>query len=608
MFTDGSRAFVLEGIHQGTIITLTSVDADAGTATADIDVFGRTMEQTVQLDDLLDLSGTAEQLRATILGTLEVAFRRGFTTHLAHWWAIMALEGAQPDEGLLDEFEAYDRDVRERADIQIADSLQQVRDQIGGMDASVLREWIDRHFAQLLNAWKIEADQARATFCEQRVDEPTLREATAQARAELGDDADEERVARIAQTMAVGEFIEAGLDLQERCEHLRIRNQTRGFAYDEVPVREVDLDTALLAEETPEPLTPEGLLGWSPTRDVTPPQPVPVSEALAVLDEASTSPVAALRALAEAATPRAIEALEARLADLRALDETEGWSNDRYYFEADIRVALLASDTESAWRDTLAHVVGQRSYAEGFETAGFVTASTLLEPFGDNPWGIDAECTLTSVLETVWGPLASRLPNFTKYLRQRCLAVAHVIQDGQSRLFYLMIRPRDHYLLERQEVPFAKPDDLDMARLHEWVGLADVYAVSGELPSHETHAPLGDDEFTIPLGLRELRCAHRQLTDGMRSIDRRFVALSAYCFHDIEVFQARNDGAVPRRFVTFSGDGVGNCDVFDLDQLDARQDPLVADWDHETREVSTRLPFWRLMDQRLCEMLHLRDW
>ncbi|GHO47633.1 SMI1/KNR4 family protein [Ktedonospora formicarum] len=105
--------------------------------------------------------------------------------------------------------------------------------------------------------------------------------------------------------------------------------------------------------------------------------------------------------------------------------------------------------------------------------------------------------------------------------------------------------------------------------------------------------------FRLPLALREVYAIHGGLDgagghniDPPHRIHRHLSWIDKKDTYLLDRFHARNLGLLPDQFVAFAPDSFGNTYVFNLDCLDERHDPQVADWDHETWEVSKGVPFW----------------
>ncbi len=81
---------------------------------------------------------------------------------------------------------------------------------------------------------------------------------------------------------------------------------------------------------------------------------------------------------------------------------------------------------------------------------------------------------------------------------------------------------------------------------------------------------------------------------------QQLVRLSEYAYFDEYDDQISYEC---ENYLVFSGDGVGNARCFDLTQPIGRGDYLTVDWDHETRELTHPMSFWRyLKDFSITEL------
>ncbi|MFB6372707.1 MAG: SMI1/KNR4 family protein, partial [Bradymonadaceae bacterium] len=233
----------------------------------------------------------------------------------------------------------------------------------------------------------------------------------------------------------------------------------------------------------------------------------------------------------------------------------------------------------------------------------FLDGNTI--PFADNPWDVAPSATISEALETVWEPIRDRLAGAVPWLFARTVAVALLEgEDGELRMTYLFLRERDRYVLEDRGLEGRVPTAVAPNELHRWVGVATLDTLVAAPPSSATETQLEDGRsFPLPLALRELHRRHGCIDSGISSIGDGLGSLQKFFADNPDPIRDVNDGAHPRRFVEFGSDGTGNAFVFDLDRLDSRGDPLVAFWDHESRRVGERHPFWVYVDRRLRTML-----
>ncbi len=238
----------------------------------------------------------------------------------------------------------------------------------------------------------------------------------------------------------------------------------------------------------------------------------------------------------------------------------------------------------------------QRLSFEHVNVEALVTRSGKLEQFGANPWQIPGRAGVGEALETVWGPLEERMVHAYDALHRRCLAVAELETDAGRRLAYLVVGPaKTHELTRpREHWPQSAPYD-EMA---ERLGDGFPACIVGAPPDDSVEIALGDGEerFSLPMSLRELRTRHESLRAPRMWLGESFATLGAVPSFDASLFREANDEAEPEQFVAFGADDNGNAQVFDRDELDRRHDPKVAGWNRQNGLVGQRHPFWPYFD------------
>ncbi len=372
------------------------------------------------------------------------------------------------------------------------------------------------------------------------------------------------------------------------------------YAYDLARAPSIELDARPPSSQLPAPVGVE--------TDAEPTRPEVVlsrDEAYARLESATeTSPVRALRTLVRDPDESTEQRLRKRLG---ALEKAAEGVRDRRDFRSDLKCAIVAfADTAEDWSERFRDKLP--SY-EDYEFKGVTTLKGPEMPMDELPWEVGSSAELDEILQTIWQPVRRRLGQFVPRFCPKTLAIAKLEgTDGDVVWGYLYMRPRSFPGSRSPEVDVPVPTAAEPDDLHRWVGVADVSVKLAGMPSDEVEGELEEGTtMALPRAFREFRSRHAWF--GLRSgIGRDLHTLAKWFEEDsgfIRELQARNDGAHPKRFVVFGTDMTGNCHVFDLDRLDSRDDPLVAFWDHESRRVDSREPFWTYVDDRLQSMTGL---
>ena len=230
-------------------------------------------------------------------------------------------------------------------------------------------------------------------------------------------------------------------------------------------------------------------------------------------------------------------------------------------------MCILSSPSPSAWQPpTLAEVacLGERALRWPCTVSGLFTDGAQATPFAANPWGLPAELTPAQALERLWGPLERRAPGFLALLRARAfgLALLRPLGADQPVLAYLLRGEGERVASLLIGLQPRDPGDLDVGA------------------------------FRLPCALRELYAVHAGLASEvaiLRPPHELHSLLPAYA-RTPERFERRNGGQHADQFRLFCDDGDG--EVFDLDRLDVRGDPIVRRWYRDTAEVRGNACFW----------------
>ncbi len=221
----------------------------------------------------------------------------------------------------------------------------------------------------------------------------------------------------------------------------------------------------------------------------------------------------------------------------------------------------------------------------------------------ENPWHIRTDEAVQTAIARVWAPVMRYSPRFVALLSEYTLGLALFTHKatGECYLGYLHLVPFASYELRKYGIERRVPSATSIAHLLAWLDQGHLCLLLGYPPRDPDYGGLAHlPHFRLPLALRELYAIHSGL-DGAggyvieppQRVQRLLGWISEEEKYLLDRFHARTLGLLPNQFVAFAPDGFGNTQVFDLDCLDERQDPQVADWDHETWEVSRREPFWQ---------------
>ena len=195
---------------------------------------------------------------------------------------------------------------------------------------------------------------------------------------------------------------------------------------------------------------------------------------------------------------------------------------------------------------------------------------------GTCPWQLDGLTAIASV-RRVLQPLRKRLPEFLAELEARVRWVIPTRQGNEWVLTYVC----DHNLYDGRayyEILFGGPPN-------------------GTPRLSDRATSLG---WLIPRSVSQFYAIH----DGLVSTSRGILATSGL----VDLGEIMDPIAAEQRFrpsgytfqdlLEFSPDGAGNCQAFHRRRRDD-SDPPTVDWDHETREISGEMDFWKFADEAL---------
>lgn len=394
----------------------------------------------------------------------------------------------------------------------------------------------------------------------------------------------------------------SGSELLERCErHMKRLAQPGGYAYDMVPFRAISAEAApgAPAISLSQPTLPQAAL------PLAEPLILPGREqALTLLKEGGEPFTAALASLASTADDVTVAALFEQYAALQA---REGFDDMRYLRINNLALALLATQREDVIEAVLKKKLDTKFWgeAEAYRLQGIMFKGSAQPLFWDeqNPWHISMNEAMQTAIARVWAPVMRYAPRFVALLSEYTLGLALFTHKatGACYLGYLHLVPLASYELSKYGVERRVPSDTSITHLLEWLDQGHLCLLLGypsRDPDHDRVAHL--PHFRLPLALRELYAIHSGLDGAVgyniespQQVQRLLGWIDEEDKYLLDRFHARTLGLLPDQFVAFASDISGNSSVFDLDCLDERQNPQVADWDHETWKVSRRESFWQ---------------
>jgi hypothetical protein len=195
------------------------------------------------------------------------------------------------------------------------------------------------------------------------------------------------------------------------------------------------------------------------------------------------------------------------------------------------------------------------------------------------------------------------VPRFAALLSEYTLGLVLIKHRETGEYFpgYLHLVPFQSYELQKYDIERCVPTNTSIDHLIEWLDQGHLCLLLGyplRDPDNDVLAHL--PQFRLPLALRELYAVHSGLKSAggydiepPQHLHRLLGWIDKENRYLLDRFHARNLSLLPHQFVEFAPDGFGNTFVLDLDCLDEQDNPQVADWDHETWEVSKREPFWQ---------------
>ncbi len=407
----------------------------------------------------------------------------------------------------------------------------------------------------------------------------------------------------------------SGIALQERCKAHMAHLDQAGYAYDTIPTRPISVSIEATSGSAPSqiPLVPVAPL--PPGR----PSLLEREQALAALQEEGELFRAALVSLASSTDEQTVATLLAKLANLKSL---EGFDPVRWKRQKQLELALLATQQEEAVLIVL-HELLQGVMSLPYRVQGVMLKGGISPLFWDeNPWQITANDTVESAITRIWAPVAHAAPCFVSLLTERIIGLALVKREVTDApcLAYLSVLPVPSYQLQKAGLARTMPEQTTLQTLLDWLDQGYLSLFVGDPPrtpnnDHTEQVPT----FRLPLALREFFAIHSRLSNGSNAAilrsDEMNTLLSGFLdgmtednqSYYLNRFHMRNPGLFPQQFVMVGHDGSGNISVFDRDLLDERLDPQVAQWDHETWEVTPRKPFWSWFDDYIPSCLNLLE-
>lgn len=518
---------------------------------------------------------------------------RGYWRRYNEWWQQQADRKLWPIAELPDLYRAG-QEIETQINTEIAIEIEKQG------------QLLNQAFSNLTSAQKVEKWQAEwYSWTEYRSYNNELTAEDKLLKAIFGEDTQEEETKEPENSTQTAEeqgqdygYRNSGPELLERCEKYmqRLAQTEKGYAYDRIPFRQFVSPPATSISTT--------TASQQETQRTEPFIPLERELALLYLKNEGEHFTAALASLASQADDPATDALLEKYTGLQA---REGFDEQRYHSINRLALALFATRRKDAIETVLQHEISLKSWGDTslYSIQGVMLKGETQALFWDekNPWQIKSDQGLQNAIAQIWSPVMPYAPRFVTLLMEYTvgLALFKHKETGSYALGYLHLVPLESYQYHKYNVKPNVPTDISIYHLVEWLDQGQLCLLLGHLPRNPDHDSLEHlQHFRLPLAMHELYAIHSGLDSaggytlvGPAQLHHLLNWIDETSAYLLNRFHARNLALSPDQFVAFAPDGFGNTYVFDLDCLDERHDPQIADWDHETWEISGRQPFWQ---------------